>query len=243
MASAPHLSTPRPSLPAILLLWVVTTTLSLLSTSALSDDGQSTDSGDGFVDLLADDQVKLWQADGKTEQARSSQWSRWTFSENNLHCEGKQYGFIHYDQEVSDFILRLEFRLATAGGNSGIGIRGLPYREHSTRPSVVAYELQILDDRGKQPSKRGNMSLYHHREALDNSILPPGEWNRLQLTCRGPRITVTLNGKKVQDIDQSKYDRLKDKPLSGYLLLQNHSNPIDFRNIHLKHLPADENAQ
>jgi hypothetical protein len=48
-----------------------------------------------------------------------------------------------------------------------------------------------------------------------------------------------LNGEMVQDVDQSKIDEIKDKPLCGYVSVQNHGKTIDFRNLRLKQLRAD----
>ena len=56
------------------------------------------------------------------------------------------------------------------------------------------------------------------------------------MECTGPRIRVTINGTRVQDVDQSTIAEIKDKPLQGYLSLQNHGGRIEFRNPQLKEL-------
>ena len=72
---------------------------------------------------------------------------------------------------------------------------------------------------------------------------PVGEWNRFEITMRGERLTVVLNGKKV--IENA---RLPDIPPRGRIALQHHggfadgkyrpsSSLVQFKNIFLKELP------
>ena len=65
-------------------------------------------------------------------------------------------------------------------------------------------------------------------------------WNAIEIECVGPRITITLNGKKVLDVDQTTVAEIKDKPLKGYINLQNHGTPVHFRNIKLREIKAKE---
>ena len=49
---------------------------------------------------------------------------------------------------------------------------------------------------------------------------------------------MTINGTRVQDVDQSTVPAIKDKPLTGYVSLQNHGGRIEFRNLQLQELDA-----
>jgi len=69
-----------------------------------------------------------------------------------------------------------------------------------------------------------------------NATKPAGEWNQVEITCRGPRIRITLGGQLIQDVDQSQHDATREKPLSGYISVQDHGHRIEFRNIRLKEL-------
>ncbi|MEE8451969.1 MAG: DUF1080 domain-containing protein [Thermoguttaceae bacterium] len=73
---------------------------------------------------------------------------------------------------------------------------------------------------------------------------PVGQWNTFEITCKGERLTVVLNGKKV--IDDA---LLPDLPESGPIALQHHggfnkksgqfspaSSLIQFRNVYIKPL-------
>lgn len=60
---------------------------------------------------------------------------------------------------------------------------------------------------------------------------PIGEWNRMMVTLKGDRLTVSLNGRVV--IDNA---RLPGVPAQGPIGLQHHGSAIDFANIWIKEL-------
>ncbi|GBD37337.1 hypothetical protein HRbin36_02468 [bacterium HR36] len=74
----------------------------------------------------------------------------------------------------------------------------------------------------------------------------------LEITCRGPRIQVVLNGQLLLDADQREIPDLpdkpkgvpapKDKPLEGYISLQSHTGSVEFRRIQICELPADKST-
>jgi hypothetical protein len=158
----------------------------------------------------------------------------WSVVDGKIRCAGKGFGFLRYDTKVSDFVLSLEYKMEKRC-NSGVGIRGTKYTGRAeTRPSFAGYELQILDDAGTPTTDHSSMSLYRYVAAKSNPVKPAGEWNKLEVECRGPKIRVTLNGAVVQNVDQSTVAAIKGKPLSGYISLQCHGKPIEFRNLRLK---------
>jgi len=64
-----------------------------------------------------------------------------------------------------------------------------------------------------------------------NADRPPGEWNRMMITLKGERLTVSLNGRVV--IDNAE---LPGIPAEGPLALQHHGSAIDFANLWIKEL-------
>lgn len=60
---------------------------------------------------------------------------------------------------------------------------------------------------------------------------PFGQWNRFEITMRGERVTVVLNGERV--IDQA---RLPGIPAMGPIALQHHHDPVQFRNLFIRKL-------
>ncbi len=159
--------------------------------------------------------------------------------EGNLFCDGSSFGFLrHGERKYKDFHFHVEFRMAKKC-NSGIGIRTVAYdpkKSGDTRPSYACYEIQLLDDAGQSPSKKGTGSLYRYVAPASNPIKAAGEWNVMDIRCVGPHITIHFNGEKTIDVDQSTIATLKDKPLEGYLCLQNHGGKIEFRNLWVEEL-------
>ena len=63
-----------------------------------------------------------------------------------------------------------------------------------------------------------------------------GTWNAYEITCKGDSIVVVFNGEKVIDADASKDPVLAKRPKKGYIGLQNHSSPVEFKNVLIKAL-------
>jgi hypothetical protein len=179
-----------------------------------------------------------WVAEGAKEykdKATGELRPVWSVNkEGNLFCDGSGFGFLRYDgRRFSDFRFHVEYRM-TKKCNSGIGIRTTkfdPKQSKGTRPSFAAYEIQLLDDAGKKPDAHSTGSLYRYVAPSSNPGRPVGEWNAMDIECIGPRIRITFNGEKIIDVDQSTIAELKDKPLDGYLCLQNHGGKLEFRNV------------
>jgi hypothetical protein len=65
--------------------------------------------------------------------------------------------------------------------------------------------------------------------------LPFGQWNRFVITLKQDRVTVVLNGETV--IEPVALPKI---PPRGPLGLQNHGDPVEFRNLFIKELPKDD---
>jgi hypothetical protein len=184
--------------------------------------------------------LSAWVIEGTKETKGEPKQPIWSVRDGLLHCQGGGFGFLRYDREFCDFVLHVEYRL-TKGCNSGIGIRHAKYTGRAaTRPSYSGYEIQLLDDGGKQPTKGSTASLYRYVAPKSLPIKKPGEWNTIEIECRGPKIKITLNDELIQDVDQSTIDEIKAKPLCGYLSVQNHGKEIDFRNLWVTDLTASK---
>ena len=88
-------------------------------------------------------------------------------------------------QAFGDFRIEAEYKLG-AESNSGIYLRG-------------RYELQVIDDFGKEPNVNSHMSIYGHVAPAVNASRPVGEWQTMTAVIVGNRVTVDLNGRRVHD--------------------------------------------
>ncbi len=206
-------------------------TLSTLVAMLLAPSASHSDE----VQLFNGKDLDGWVAEGVKEFVQDGRTLPvWSVKDGHLVCTGKGFGFLRYDRRTfADFVFHVEFRMAR-GCNSGLGIRTRsfdPARSRATRPSFYSYEIQLFDDAGKPPSVHSSGSLYRYVAPRKNAILPAGEWNSMDVECDGLRIKVTLNGELIIDLDQSMVPELRQKPLAGYLCLQNHGGNIEFRSV------------
>ena len=87
------------------------------------------------------------------------------------------------EQKFWNFKLHAEFRIGK-GSNGGFGLRG-------------RYEVQIVDDFGKEPDTHGSGALYSRIKPAKNASKAPGEWNAYDVTLIGRQVTVVVNGETV----------------------------------------------
>jgi len=124
-------------------------------------------------------------------------------------------------QKFKDFKIHAEYKL-TQGSNSGIYLRG-------------RYELQVLDDYGKPPEAHSHMSVYAWHAPLVNASKPAGEWQMMEATLVGNKVTVFLNGQKVQDnatleaITGGALDTNETEP--GPIMLQGDHEKVWYRRV------------
>ena len=131
------------------------------------------------------------------------------------------------EADFGDAEFHVEFNVPE-DSNSGIYLRG-------------RYEIQLLDSLGHTydyPAENG--ALYNQKRPDVEASKPAGEWQALDMTIEGMRLTVLLNGVKIHDdvtIAGPTGGQLSDDdPPRGPLMLQGDHGPIQFRNIRVREL-------
>jgi len=178
----------------------------------------------------------------------SSSPAKWAISDGAFTVV-KGTGGIQTKQEFTDYQLHLEWRSPTeivgesqGRGNSGVFMQGL-------------YEVQVLDSYNNRTYSNGQAaSIYKQRIPLVNATKAPGEWQTYDIIWTAPRfnsdgiliskarVTVLHNGVLVQNnveldgpteyIGIPKYEAHGPGPIA----LQDHGNPVSFRNIWIRPL-------
>ncbi|MCA9090443.1 MAG: DUF1080 domain-containing protein [Planctomycetaceae bacterium] len=144
--------------------------------------------------------------------------------------------YLWSEKKYGDFVLDLEYAYPP-NGNSGVYFRVGDRKD----PVEKGIEAQILDS-----SKKTDPLSHHDHGGIIRTAAPtknmssePGEWNRMVVTCIGSHLQVELNGEQIIDtqLDQG---AMKDRPLEGYIGLQDHGEPnnLKFRNIRIRDLSA-----
>lgn len=165
-----------------------------------------------------------------------SHWQNGKMTDDGLLMEGTTS-----KDTFGSFTLHLEFMLSFMPNARGQG------RANSGCYMQGRYETQILDSFGLEGKNNELGGVYSIKDPDLNMAFPPLSWQTYDVeftaatydaagkkTANG-RMTAVLNGVKVQDNIELTHattaSPLKEGPEPGPLHLQNHGNPIRFRNI------------
>jgi hypothetical protein len=150
------------------------------------------------------------------------------------------------NREFGDFQLHLEFFCPEVPGRTGQG------RANSGVYLHGSYEIQVLDSFGDAPLSDGCGALYSLAPPLVNASGPPDTWQTYDVTFRAPRfdaenrvaepprVTVLHNGLTIHNnlVIPSVTPGGVDSQMRarGPLLLQDHGDPVRYRNVWVRHL-------
>ncbi len=150
-------------------------------------------------------------------------------------------GDIITKEKFRDFKLHLEFMpphmpkaTGQARGNSGVFV-------------MDNYEVQVLDSHGKAVLEVGDCAALYSKKPPDkNASRPPAQWQTYDIEFKAPRfdadgkktanahITVYWNGEQVHDnveLDGPLPGGTGETPAGGGIRLQDHGNPVRYRNV------------
>jgi hypothetical protein len=190
----------------------------------------------GFTPLFDGKTLEGWMLLEKTGPG-------YVVQDGMLVCPADGGGNLLTVKEYSNFVLRLDFRLAP-GANNGIAIRAPNANDNLT---YSGNEIQVLDDPAPMyknilPGQNCG-SLYGIFPAKRGAVKPPGEWNHYEITADGRRIQIVLNGQVVVDGNLDNVTNpttLQTHPgmqrTKGHVGFLGHNAHVDFRNIEIKEL-------
>ena len=122
----------------------------------------------------------------------------------------------------TDFQITLDFWV-TDDANSGVFIRCDDPKNISQNS---AYEVNIFDTRPDQTYRTGAIVDVAKPASV---VMTGGRWNTYDITARGSKITVILNGMTMVDINDTKHAR-------GPVALQYGAGTVKFRNVRIRTL-------
>jgi hypothetical protein len=171
--------------------------------------------------------------------------SGWAAIDGTLARTGPGGDIVTVD-EFGDFELGLQWKLAE-GGNSGIFFRVVDEGQEVWESGP---EMQILDNArhadGKNPLTSAGANYGLHAPVRDVTR-PVGEWNDVRLVVTGPNVEHWLNGVKVVEYELGspaweslvKASKFVTMPVygrakRGRIALQDHGDPVWFRNITIR---------
>lgn len=175
-------------------------------------------------------------------------------------AESSGGGSIITRDRFSNFELAADFNL-TPAANSGIKYfvqSGFDAEKKTGAAPGIGCEFQVLDDKLHPDAKMGRDgnrtvgSLYDLLPASPSKKTNPiGEWNTARVVVRGRHVEHWLNGQKILEYErgsdafraavaQSKFKNIPhfaEWP-DGHILLQEHGDRVQFRNIKIRVLPG-----
>ncbi len=179
---------------------------------------------EGWTAVLADESVKMDEV--------------WSVADGMLDCKGRPAGYLRtVRDDFANYVLSVEWRwpAGTPGGNNGVLVHASTPGALGVWPKSIEVQMQTgeagdfwiigteLDVENEAARKEGR----RHKNLTDGSEKPLGEWNQMEITCKGDEITVKVNGTLVNHATHCNVDR-------GAICLQSEGAPIQYRNIVLK---------
>jgi 3-keto-disaccharide hydrolase len=147
--------------------------------------------------------------------------ANWQLMEGVVQAN-KGTGFLVTKASYGDFELKVEFWVDEPA-NSGVFIR-------CENPQMItamnAYEVNVYDTRPDQTYATG--AIVDVAKPL-KPMKAGGKWNTFEITAQGSHMTVTLNGTKTVDVQNSAHAR-------GPIGLQYGAGTVKFRNVQIKTL-------
>ena len=200
-----------------------------LTSAMAADKANEKADNDGFVPLFNGHNLDGWVIKGKK--------AGWKILDGGIiHSDGGKGGeWIRTEKKYSDFILKLEWKVAP-GGNSGVFIRSAD----QGAPWVTGHEIQISNEQPPRDTSHCTGSLYGSVAVKPRPDETPEKWRKFEIHAVGKKIKVLVDGIQVIDADADKVKALQSRPLVGYVGLQDsHTGPgktIQYRKIRIKDL-------
>jgi hypothetical protein len=190
------------------------------------------------IDLFNGHDLRGWTYHLADPKARME--DVWAAKDGVLFCKGRPAGYLLTKKnDFENYVLTLQWRWPEKGGNNGVLV-------HVTEPGALgvwpkSLEVQLghenagdfwiigttidVENIEKRREDRRHLNL------TDDSEKPIGEWNEMEITCRGDEVIVKVNGELVNHATKVSQTR-------GAIALQSEGTPIEFREIKLT--PLDE---
>ncbi len=206
-----------------------------LGSSARADDFRPLFDGktlDGWTFI-----VKL-DKDGKKADPKDT----WSATDGYIRCTGKPNGCLVTKSEYADYVLKLKWRFPanTTGGNTGVLLH---VQDEKYWPTSIEVQLltgragdilltnppdaKLEGDKARQDPKLERRYFRAETKApLEKKL---GEWNDLEVTCKGGDITLVINGVQVNEGKNGNLTK-------GRIALQSEGAEVHFKDVVLKKL-------
>ncbi|MCL4180698.1 MAG: DUF1080 domain-containing protein [Verrucomicrobia bacterium] len=192
------------------------------------------------IQLFNGENLRGWQA--YLSQHGVARREVWSVEEGLLVCKGEPMGYLYTNQKFESFKLVVEWRWApgTKPGNNGVLMRinGEPrplprcieaQLQHGNAGDLYGFHgMKISGDAERKVDNKTTGPAGHIQgvKKMRGNENPPGEWNRYEIVLDGPKLTVSVNGQKVNEA-------IDCEVIAGPVGIQSEGGVIHFRKIEL----------
>ena len=200
-----------------------------------------TKEADGWSPLFDGKTLAGWEEHGTS--------GGWRVHDGVLGCLfGKEGGDLRTKEDFRDFDLRLDFKIARMA-NSGVFLRAA---RDDSNPAYSGCEIQILDDFDWEKETKSKLEPWQFTGSLygavpagaPGTLHPVGSWNTYEISYRGERLAVALNGRTLYDVDVEKVPAkppFAERAQSGFIGLQHYvcegaagEDVVSFRDVSVR---------
>ena len=164
----------------------------------------------------------------------------WSVENRILRCKGEPRGYLRTKKDdYGDYVMTLEWRwpAGSKGGNNGVLVHTSTPKALGVWPKSLEVQLAsgnagdfwVIGTEIDVPNEEERKKDRRHFNLTDDSEKPIGEWNKMEITCRGDEVIVKVNGDLVNHATNCSETK-------GAISLQSEGAPIEFRNIVLRPL-------
>jgi hypothetical protein len=153
-----------------------------------------------------------------------------TVKDAAIHITGNPFGYMRTKDQYSNYTLHLEWRWPVEATNSGVFIH--TQKPDSIWPKCIQCQLQagnagdFICVSGADMNEHTDKSSIIVAKKTESNEKPVGEWNTMEVTCKGNTIEVYVNG----TLQNSATGITVTK---GSIGLQSEGKDIEFRNVFL----------
>ena len=160
----------------------------------------------------------------------------WRVKQDTLICLGRPFGLLRTKESYENYVLTLQWRWTESiAGDSGVfvhttdedGSFGHPksieinlFRDHAGEFMAWGPDLDVSNE---DQRKMNHVYKIMTDESAEKEM---GEWNRLEITCKGNEILVKVNGKLVNHATNCTVSK-------GAICLESRGTLLFFRNVKL----------
>lgn len=201
--------------------------LSLAFAAMLVVPGLAGAADDGFTPLFNGKDLTGWI------QPAEDSGSRFTVEEGAIvgrtNGKLKKNEFLATEKSYGDFVLKAKVKFKN--GNSGIQFRS----EREKNGRVTGPQCDVADGYWGllyEEGRRGILEQFDKAKAAE--LVKKGDWNDFTIEAKGKHVVIHLNGTKIIDRTDEKFDA------KGIIALQTHVGPamiVWYKDLEIKELP------